>query len=111
MLRSRTACSAPDDAEAMGAALADGYGRAAGALPDGIAVQHARGLLMLATEGFRIRHPEWPSRTAALLERAEELLARHKRPRLDPAIPALDDALDEDAVRAGLGTAIGQYCR
>jgi aminoglycoside phosphotransferase (APT) family kinase protein len=98
----------PDDAEATGAALTDGYGRAAGALPDGVAVQHARALLMLATEGFRIRHPDWPSRTAALLERAEGLLARHKRQRLDPAIPALDDALGAESVRTKLANAIGQ---
>jgi aminoglycoside phosphotransferase (APT) family kinase protein len=99
---------APDDAEATGAAFVDGYGRAAGALPEGVAVQHARALLMLATEGFRIRHPDWPSRTAALLERAAGLLAQHKRPHLDPAIPALDDALVADVVRSGLATAIGQ---
>jgi aminoglycoside phosphotransferase (APT) family kinase protein len=99
---------APADAEAIGMALADGYGGAAGRLPGGIALQHARSLLMLATEGFRIRHPDWPERTGALLERAASLLAQRRLPRLDPAIPALDDALDGETARAAIAAAIGQ---
>jgi aminoglycoside phosphotransferase (APT) family kinase protein len=97
----------PDDAEAINMALVDGYGAAAGRLPEGIALQHARSLLMLATEGFRIRHPNWPERTGVLLERAAGLLAQRRRPHLDPAIPTLDDALDGEKARAEIAAAIG----
>jgi aminoglycoside phosphotransferase (APT) family kinase protein len=97
----------PAEAEEAGAALAEGYGAAAGRLPEGIALQHARALLMLATEGFRIRHPNWPTRTAALLERAAALLARRHRRPTDPAMPTLDAALDPGAVRPRLAAALG----
>jgi aminoglycoside phosphotransferase (APT) family kinase protein len=98
---------ASEDAALMGAALGDGYGAAAGRLPEGIALQHARALLMLATEGFRIRHPDWPARTAVLLERAAALLERRARRCTDTAMPALDAALDPEAVRPGLAASLG----
>jgi aminoglycoside phosphotransferase (APT) family kinase protein len=99
---------AADEADAIGMALAEGYGGVAGRLPDGIAREHARSLLMLATEGFRIRHRDWPERTGALLERAAALLAGRRRARRDAAIPALDDALDAGKVRDGLAAAVGR---
>ncbi|MGI3212338.1 phosphotransferase [Roseovarius tibetensis] len=101
---------APQTAEAMGTALMDGYARSAGWLPEGIAVQHARGLLMLATEGFRIRHPDWPERTGTLLDRAAGLLAPRRR-RVDPALPELDDALDPAKAGPALAAAMGHAAR
>lgn len=98
---------APDDGAAIGDAFTDGYGSAAGRLPEGIALQHARALLMLATEGFRIRHPQWPARTATLLERAEELLSAPRRRAGDPDMPALEAALTPDVVRPALAAALG----
>ncbi len=108
-------------AENIGGALATGYAKVAGAVPEGVKLQHARGLLMLASEGFRMRLPNWPARTEALLARAEALLAQTGQRRHDPVprigpIPdtrepetsQVDLALDRHGMRYRLATALGR---
>ena len=65
------------------AALLDGYRAQAGAVPDGVDLYTAAGLLQLSPHSFRNRDPDWPDRTAARLDRAEAI-ARD----LAPAVPA-----------------------
>ncbi len=60
-------------ADAAREALVAGYAET-NEPPPGLRSHTARGLLMLATEGFRVRHPAWPERAAALLDRAEAML-------------------------------------
>jgi aminoglycoside phosphotransferase (APT) family kinase protein len=75
-----------DPVEALGAALLEGYRaarrRAYSLSPD---LYAAAGLLRLAPHPFRNREPDWPERTAALLDRAEEFLGR---PAESVAVPA-----------------------
>lgn len=55
--------------------LLDGYRLAApGGLPDRIGLYVAAGLLRLAPHPFRNREPDWPAQTAAILERALEIV-------------------------------------
>jgi hypothetical protein len=62
---------APDAASTSCGELLAGYGAAGGALRDDLVATHtAVGLLCLAVEPFRLRQPEWPARTEALLEAA-----------------------------------------
>jgi aminoglycoside phosphotransferase (APT) family kinase protein len=98
---------APEDGATAGAALVTGYAEAAGGMPD-TSAQHARALVMLATEGFRMRHPDWPGRTAALLGRAETILARPRlHPGTDPDLPQLAIALEPHRVLPALAAALG----
>ena len=55
-------------------------------------LHHARALMLLLTEGFRNRHPDWPARTQSLMDRIEQVL--RGAPPLDPQMPQLDAALD-----------------
>jgi aminoglycoside phosphotransferase (APT) family kinase protein len=94
-------------AEAAREAFMNGYAEAAGLVPDP-AAQHARALLMLATEGFRSRHPDWQERTEALLARAATLIApRQVHSTVDPEMPQLAAALDARHVLPGLTAALG----
>ena len=61
-------------AEAVRGALLDGYRAQTGALPDRIELHAAAGLLRLAPDPFRDREPDWPGRTAHIVQRAETLL-------------------------------------
>jgi aminoglycoside phosphotransferase (APT) family kinase protein len=104
-----------ESVEAAAAAFAAGYSEAAGSAP-AAAGQHARALVMLATEGFRTRHPDWPVRTAALLARAASVLAHPRvHPAADPNLPHLVAALDTrrvlPALAAALGTVPGDVAR
>ncbi len=66
---------APDRAELVRDALLEGYRLATNSpLPDRIELYTAAGLLRLSHEPFRHRQPDWPERTAAILERVEALL-------------------------------------
>lgn len=102
-------------------ALLDGYQTAARPVhPARLALHTAVGLLRLAPEPFRRFHDDWPARTEALLDRAEELAAaarpRHGAPRglrrdaeaivrdepgaaADPAMPFLAAATDPAQAR------------
>ena len=58
-------------------ALLEGYQAARGEpIPDGLAAYTALALLQLAAEPFREHAPDWPDRIAALLGRAEVVMAR-----------------------------------
>lgn len=62
-------------ADSIGAALCDGYRRAAGDARLGEVDLHtAAGLLRLAPHPFRNRESDWPTRIAAILQRTEEIL-------------------------------------
>lgn len=63
-------------------ALLDGYRAQAGAVPAGVELYTAAGLLQLAPHSFRNRDPDWPDRTAARLDRAEAIAKD-----LAPAVP------------------------
>lgn len=94
-------------AGAAGAALCEGYALGA-ALPANLTPHRARGLVLLATEGFRRRDPDWPRRTERLLARAEALLAEQRRPPAQGTdLPMLAQALDEGAIRPLLAAALG----
>jgi aminoglycoside phosphotransferase (APT) family kinase protein len=71
------------------AALLEGYGRASGrAVPPAlVAAQTSAALLKLAHQPFRLRENDWPEQTAAIIERAGEILAAESRlmPRAAPA--------------------------
>lgn len=65
----------PDSVEPIRAALLDGYRRAGGlATAARVGLYTAAGLLRLAPHPFRNREPNWPLRTAAMLDRAEDAL-------------------------------------
>lgn len=81
------------EADDLGAALVEGYARTAEAVPAATKLHHARALLLLASEGFRLRRANWPVRGRALIERAEAVLAEPSRSRSDPAMPEIDAAL------------------
>ena len=64
-------------AEGMRDALLDGYGKESRhAAPERIRLFTVARLLRLAPEPFRRREADWPKRTEAILERAEEIDAR-----------------------------------
>ncbi len=66
---------APDRVEPISQMLIEGYCRAARDLLAGhIALYTAAALFRLAPDPFRHREPDWPERTEALLERAEQIL-------------------------------------
>jgi Ser/Thr protein kinase RdoA (MazF antagonist) len=95
-----------DAANAAQTALRDGYAELGD--PRGETAQHARALVMLSSEGFRLRLPDWPERIAALLARARALLAQPTlRSRSDPQMPALATALDAHAMRPRLAQVLG----
>lgn len=58
------------------AALHDGYRQHSGELPLQLSDRTALALLQLAVEPFRKRAAEWPGQIAALLRRAEQLMAQ-----------------------------------
>lgn len=84
------------EADALGATLGEGYAQVASAVPASATLHHARALVLLASEGFRMRRPDWLERSHNLLARAESLLTRSSRPCRDPAMPTLDPALSKD---------------
>ncbi|TJZ89872.1 hypothetical protein FA743_17460 [Paracoccus gahaiensis] len=90
-------------ADNLGAALLQGYGAAPGTLP----LHHARALLLLAGEGFRLRRGDWPARGRALLERVEAILHRPGAIPTDPDMPQLAAALDPVRVLPALRRASG----
>lgn len=96
-----------DVATDIGDGLKAGYAEAAHAVPKGIAIRQAQGLLMLATEGFRNRHPQWLERTEALLERTAELLDQSRKRRTDNALPLLDKALEAKSAHMALAGVLG----
>lgn len=59
-----------DQADDRGAALLQVYG----AVPASVVLHHARALMLLLTEGFWNRHPDWPARTQSLMDRVEHVL-------------------------------------
>lgn len=91
-----------DAAARAGAALLDGYARAA-PVPGSAPLHHARGLLHLATEGFRQRDRDWPARTRRLIDRAGEVLAGAPI----AGLPQLGRALDACAMAPLLADALG----
>ena len=61
-------------------ALLEGYGRGAERPgTEDVTTQAAAALLRLAQQPFREREPDWPTQTAALLTRAEDLLDERTR--------------------------------
>lgn len=72
-------------------AFRDGYVDAGGPATHGLALQHARALLALTTEGFRQRRPDWPDHASRVIARVAAILGAEET---DPAMPALDDARD-----------------
>ncbi|MBA2442462.1 MAG: phosphotransferase [Rubrobacter sp.] len=65
----------PDRAESFREALLEGYRYSTGRpVPDRVGVYTAAGLLRMAPEPFRYRHPDWPRRTEEILIRAGEIL-------------------------------------
>ena len=125
--------------EALGDALLAGYRLAAHPpVPAQVELYAAAGLVRLAPHCFRRRHPDWPARTEAMLERAEALLNRiptgslsaaHAAPRpahrpqppapLLPASPSTDSGLADRtpshagpyAVRPAEGTGADRAAR
>lgn len=95
------------EADNLGAALVEGYAREAGAFPSVHTAHHARALLLIASEGFRMRRPNWPDRAAALIGRAAALVSRSPRSRRDPAMPELDGALNTCRVLPEIVCAMG----
>jgi aminoglycoside phosphotransferase (APT) family kinase protein len=93
-------------ADELGAALMEGYGRTADYVSASTALHHARALLLLASEGFRLRRPDWPERGQALVDRAAELIPHPARKRRDHRMPELDDALDPYCVLSELACAL-----
>ena len=63
-----------DQAAGIGAALVDGYARAAGSLPGDVRLYTALQLFRRARFPFRSRDPQWPAHTEELIERAAEIL-------------------------------------
>lgn len=63
--------------EELREAVLEGYSRASGrrVAPGLLAAHTAAALLKLAHDPFRLREDGWPERTAAIIERAEEVLA------------------------------------
>lgn len=59
-----------DQADDRGAALLQGYGT----VPASVVLHHARALMLLLTEGFRNRHPDWSARTQKMMVRIEQVL-------------------------------------
>jgi aminoglycoside phosphotransferase (APT) family kinase protein len=96
------------EADAAQAGLLEGYLARAKAAPAGVRTQHIRALLALLTEGFRQRQPDWPERTARLLDRVETLLGSSgdTRPPRDLKMPLLETALDPKVMQERL-TALG----
>ncbi|MFT3721437.1 hypothetical protein [Pseudorhodoferax sp.] len=92
-------------------ALCEGHAAGAGRMADGVRPHAAAALLRLGAEPFRLRLPDWPARSAALLARAEALLApapaAAPRQAIDPAMPMLDAALDTAGMRAPVADALG----
>ncbi|MFD1801822.1 phosphotransferase [Mixta tenebrionis] len=78
----------PDAQQAAEAidALLDGY-LARRSLPAGLAWHSASALLCLATEPFRLRAPDWPQQTEALLARAAQLVEKETEKRLSGGEP------------------------
>ncbi|MDQ3584157.1 MAG: aminoglycoside phosphotransferase family protein [Acidobacteriota bacterium] len=65
----------PNRAAQVKEALLEGYRHQAGnSLPRRISLHAAAGLLWLAPEPFRYRELDWPERTEAIIERAEQIL-------------------------------------
>lgn len=60
-----------DQADDRGAALPQGYGT----VPASVVLHHARALMLLLTDGFRNRHPNWPARTQSLMDCIEQVLS------------------------------------
>jgi aminoglycoside phosphotransferase (APT) family kinase protein len=109
----------PDRARHLRAAFLSGYSPAIDM--QRLALATAAGLFRLAPYPFRQREPDWPGRTAAILERAEAILresAPHapvpKRPPtgpspcpvLDPQLPFLARALDPQEAAPLLGRSL-----
>jgi len=65
-------------------ALVKGYERIAGSVPRHVNLHVAAELLRLAPHPFRRREPDWPTLTAAILERAESFLEADIRSELSP---------------------------
>ncbi len=76
------------DVVGLADAFRDGYAESSGPASDGVALQHARALLALTTEGFRQRRPDWQQHAHLLLQRVAAILSD------DPAMPALTAAMD-----------------
>jgi aminoglycoside phosphotransferase (APT) family kinase protein len=92
------------EADAAQAGLLEGYLARAKAAPEGVRTQHIRAVLALLTEGFRQRQPDWPERTARLLDRAQEIICSSngvRSPR-DLNMPLLETALDPKAMQVRL---------
>lgn len=88
------------EADDITGAVLRGYGGGPVTLP----LHHARALMLLVTEGFRARHPDWPARARTLLDRAAQVM---RGASADPAMPQLDAALDPDQARPALQAATG----
>ncbi|WP_209428291.1 aminoglycoside phosphotransferase family protein, partial [Pararhodobacter sp. SW119] len=98
-------------ADELGAALLEGYARHAGSVSASIPSHHARALLLLASEGFRMRRPDWPERGHALVDRAAGLLSLAAREPRDPGMPQLDKALDPLRVLPEIAGMLGAATR
>lgn len=78
----------PERVAALSDALLTGYQSEGGTFaPELLALYTAASLLQLAPHPFRERDPQWPEQTAALLERAAELLKDAKRTVAAPSAP------------------------
>ena len=123
--------------EELREAFLEGYGRSSGrpVAPEALAVRTAAALLKLAHHPFRLRERDWPEQTAAVIERAAEVLEAGRTGRAaagagaarrgaarsvvradvsdpcaaayDPAMPFLRRALDPAEALARLRAALG----
>jgi len=97
-------------ADAVQAALLAGYAHEAAWPSEGALAAHtAAAIVGLAPHPFRFREPDWTERTMALLDAADASLGPPPAPRPpgDPAMPALEVALDPVRAAEGLSTALG----
>jgi aminoglycoside phosphotransferase (APT) family kinase protein len=69
----------PRQVKPLEGALLEGYRSAAGAVPRRVGLYTAVGLLRLAPHPFRNREPDWPDRTAAMLDRATNCVPNDRR--------------------------------
>ena len=65
----------PAQVERIRTAFLDGYSRTAGALPGDVRLYTALQLFRRTRFPFRARHPNWPERMEALIDRSEEILS------------------------------------
>jgi aminoglycoside phosphotransferase (APT) family kinase protein len=86
-----------DPSEAFSEALLAGYRAAGGEVSDReVGLQSALSIFQLAARPFRERHPQWPEKIEAILDKASQFvnLIAPTRLSLDPGMPQIEVAID-----------------